>query len=52
VRENTERWRELAKQAETEQDPERFLKIIRELNELLAKKEHRLEQQEKGNPKL
>jgi hypothetical protein len=42
VRENTERWRELAQQAQTEQDPEKLLLIIKEINQLLEQKQGRL----------
>lgn len=37
-----ERWMELCKMATTEQDPVRLLKLITEINELLAEKEERL----------
>jgi hypothetical protein len=42
MKENEERWMELAKLAATEQDPEKFLAIIREMDELLDKKQKRL----------
>jgi len=38
-----ERWLELAEMAVNEQDPEKFLKIIDEINALLAEKENRLD---------
>jgi len=43
MRENTERWMELAKLAATEQDPIKMLELVREINELLEKKQKRLD---------
>ena len=40
--ENTERWMELAAQASVEQDPDKLLKIVEELLQLLEEKERRL----------
>lgn len=40
--ENAERWRELCVLATTEQDPDRLLALIREINMLLERKERRL----------
>jgi hypothetical protein len=37
-----ERWMELAEQAAVEEDPEKLLVLIRELNDLLEEKEKRL----------
>ena len=37
-----ERWMLLAEQAATEQDPEKFMALIKEIEELLAKKQERL----------
>ncbi len=37
-----ERWEELCAQAETEQDQQKFMNIIREINRLLDEKEARL----------
>jgi hypothetical protein len=42
MRENTERWMELAKLASTEQDPVKLLELITEINKLLLQKEERL----------
>jgi hypothetical protein len=42
MRENTERWMELAKLASTEQDPVKLLTLISEINKLLLAKEKRL----------
>ena len=39
---NKERWEELCEQAENEQDPEKFLILIEEINRLLEEKEKRL----------
>jgi hypothetical protein len=38
-----ERWRELCQQAVVEQDAQKLIKLIREINELLEAKERRLE---------
>jgi len=46
MRENTERWMELAKLAATEQDPIKMLELVREINELLEKKQKRLNREE------
>jgi hypothetical protein len=42
MRENTERWMELCKQAAVEQDPAKLIALIREILELLETKERRL----------
>jgi hypothetical protein len=42
MRENTERWMELARLAAIEQDPEKLLTLVQEINELLDKKTKRL----------
>jgi len=42
VRQNRERWMELAARATEEQDPEKLMEIIEELNVLLEEKERRL----------
>ena len=39
---NRERWHELCEQAAIEQDPDRLLKLMEEINRLLAEKEARL----------
>jgi hypothetical protein len=39
---NRERWRELCKQAEIEQDPKKLPELVREINRLLEAKEKRL----------
>jgi hypothetical protein len=44
MRENTERWKQLAEQAATEQDPQKLSELVREINELLAEKRNRLNQ--------
>ncbi len=41
-----ERWRKLCEQAQTEQDPEKFMALIEEINRVLEEKEARL----KRNP--
>ncbi|HEY1799898.1 MAG TPA: hypothetical protein VGG46_03095 [Terriglobales bacterium] len=37
-----ERWLELTEQAASEQDPEKFMLLIKEINDLLEAKEHAL----------
>jgi hypothetical protein len=39
---NKERWRELCEQAAVEQDPEKLLELVREINDLLEQKRARL----------
>jgi hypothetical protein len=43
--ETRERWQMLCEQAATEQDPERLMFLIREIDQLLSEKEQRLKQQ-------
>lgn len=40
--ENLERWRELCAEAEKEQDPQRLLELMEEIDRLLELKEKRL----------
>jgi hypothetical protein len=40
--ETKERWRELCERASTEQDPQKLLKLIEEINRLLKEKRDRL----------
>jgi hypothetical protein len=40
-----ERWRELCSQAAEEQDPDRLMYLISEINRLLEEKEQRLQKQ-------
>jgi hypothetical protein len=47
--EKKERWRQLAEQAAIEQDPVTMLRLITEINELLAEKEERLIRARVGN---
>jgi hypothetical protein len=42
MQEKTERWMELCAQAAVEQDPNKLLALVREINELLEGKERRL----------
>jgi hypothetical protein len=37
-----ERWMELCAQAASEQDPERLMELVKEINDLLEEKEQRL----------
>jgi uncharacterized protein with von Willebrand factor type A (vWA) domain len=50
MREHTERWMELAKLAATEQDPKKLHELVREINDLLEKKQKRLEREESEKP--
>ncbi|HZP61875.1 MAG TPA: hypothetical protein VFB28_00560 [Terriglobales bacterium] len=43
--ETRERWRQLCEQAAVEEDPERLLTLITEINRLLQEKEGRLRRQ-------
>jgi hypothetical protein len=40
--ETKQRWEELCEQAATEQDPEKFFELIREINRLLEERRMRL----------
>jgi hypothetical protein len=42
---NGERWRELCEQAAKEQDANRLMELVREINRMLAEKEERLQNQ-------
>jgi hypothetical protein len=46
--ERGERWRDLCSQAAQEQDPDRLLDLIRQINELLDEKEERLKRERSG----
>jgi hypothetical protein len=48
--ERGERWRQLCAQAAEEQDPDRLMELIREINDLLEEKEQRLKKQ-RASPK-
>jgi len=50
--ETKERWKELCERAAVEQDHDKFLAIIQELNEVLEAKEHRLKVAEKHSGEL
>ena len=43
--ETGERWRKLCEQAAEEQDPNRLMELVREINQLLESKEERLLQE-------
>jgi len=43
--ENREKWMELCEQASTEQDPERLLALVQEIDRLLEAKQERLNKQ-------
>jgi len=42
MRENRERWVQLCEQAANEQDPEKLMELVAEINRLLEAKERRL----------
>jgi hypothetical protein len=42
MRQNTERWMQLCAQAAIEQDPDKLLALVQEINDLLEEKERRL----------
>ncbi len=42
MQEKTERWMELCKQAAVEQDPQKLMAFVKEINDLLEAKERRL----------
>jgi hypothetical protein len=42
MREHEEKWKDLCRQASVEQDPRKLSELIKEINELLAKKQGRL----------
>ena len=48
IGENEERWRKLCEAAAKEQDSERLLAFVRQINQMLADKERRLKVQVKG----
>jgi hypothetical protein len=43
--ERGERWRDLCSQAAEEQDPDRLMELVREINALLEEKEQRLKRE-------
>jgi hypothetical protein len=49
MQENRERWMELAELAANEQDPDKRLALVQEINELLDKKQKRLDATRPGN---
>jgi hypothetical protein len=42
-----ERWRELCEQASVEQDPDKLLELVKEINQLLEEKRTRLADKQK-----
>jgi hypothetical protein len=46
--ERGERWRDLCSQAAEEQDPDRLMELVREINQLLEEKEQRLKRETSG----
>ena len=48
IGENEERWRKLCEAAAKEQDSERLLELVRQINQMLDDKERRLKVQVKG----
>ena len=51
MKENRERWMELARLAADEQDPIKLLALVKEINDLLEKKQRRLEIESPEPPK-
>jgi hypothetical protein len=47
--ERAERWHQLCSQAAQEQDPDRPMELIREINQLLGEKEQRLNGEVSGD---
>ena len=47
IGDNEERWRKLCEEAAKEQDPDRLLELVREINQMLEDEERRLQ----GKPK-
>ena len=45
MRKNRERWMELCEQASTEEDPDKLLALVQEINRLLEAKQERLNKQ-------
>jgi hypothetical protein len=45
--EKREQWMRLCEEAANEQDPQKLLDLVREINRLLEEKEHRLKQESK-----
>jgi len=43
IGENEERWRKLCEEAAKEQDSDRLLELVRQINQMLAAKERRLQ---------
>ena len=48
IGENEERWRKLCEAAAKEQDSERMLDLVRQINQMLDEKERRLKGQPQG----
>jgi len=50
MQENSERWMELAEQATVEQDPDKLMALVLEINKLLEEKQKRLTELRLGHP--
>jgi hypothetical protein len=48
--ETKQRWEELCEQAATEQDPDKFLELIREINRLLEERRSNLSEKKPREP--
>ena len=48
MQENTERWKLLCEQARTEQDPDKLRELVKEINDLLLRKQTRLDAEPKA----
>ena len=49
MKEHQERWKQLCEEAANEQDPEKLMKLIKEINRLLEAKEQRLRANTSGS---
>ena len=45
---NRERWMELCELASKEQDPEKLLKLVQQINQMLEEKQNRLDEMRKN----
>jgi hypothetical protein len=52
VQDKTERWLYLCQQASVEQDPDKLLVLIKEINDLLEAKEARLQKKSRGDAEM
>ena len=50
MRENTERWMELCEQASKEQDPNKLMNLVEEINRILEEREQNPKPRQTPNP--